>query len=117
MTLLFMEGEGAMEEHLKNKLRVFFSQAEMDRLFISSDGRHEIHITVDVHGMTCYEAKRFLKNIINILRTAFILTVIHGYRHGTAIKEMLINSFANSRVSSIAGIPYNLGRTEMVIIV
>lgn len=106
-----------MEKRLLDRLCVIFSQAEMRRLSISLDETHEIRITADVHGMTCYEAKRFLRNIINILRIAFKLTVIHGYRHGTAIKEMLVNSFSSNRVSSIIGIPYNLGRTEIAVIV
>ena len=109
------KGEDSMEDCLMDRLRVVFSQAEMNRLSIDLDGKDEIRITADVHGMTCYEAKRFLRNIINMLRIAFKLTVIHGYRHGTAIKEMLVNSFSSNRVSRIVGIPYNLGRTEMVI--
>lgn len=104
-----------MEECLMNRLRVVFSQSELSRLSINLDESHEIRITADVHGMTCYEAKRFLRNIINILRIAFKLTVIHGYRHGTAIKEMLVNNFSSNRVSRIIGIPSNLGRTEMVV--
>ena len=34
-------------------------------------------VSVDVHGMKCWQAKQFINNIINLSNRPFHLTVIH----------------------------------------
>ncbi len=46
-------------------------------------------ITYDAHGQTVEEARKTIKNIVNVSLVPLCLTVIHGYHHGTAIKDML----------------------------
>ena len=46
-------------------------------------------ITYDAHGQTVLEARRTIRNIVNISRIPIDLYVIHGFNHGTAIKDML----------------------------
>ena len=49
----------------------------------------EMELTIDVHGRTVREARREIHNIVNCTLMPFRLNVIHGYNHGTAIKDML----------------------------
>ena len=39
-----------------------------------------------------------LNNILNIVRTKVQLIIIHGYNHGTAIKDMLADQFVNEHI-------------------
>ncbi len=55
-------------------------------------------ITYDVHGETVVEAKRTIVNIINIMRTPVHLNIIHGFNHGTAIKDMLKNESLSDKI-------------------
>ena len=49
----------------------------------------------DAHGQTVLEARRTVRNIVNISRVPIDLYIIHGYHHGTAIKDMLaVEDFA-----------------------
>ena len=75
----------------------------------------KIRITADVHGMKCYEARRFINNIINIVHTTFQLVIIHGYNRGTAIKEMLTQNFSNDHIFEQFQDPCNQGVTLMLI--
>ena len=98
-----------------SRLSMIMTQDELDRIKVSEDSNGKVQITADVHGMKCYQAKRFINNIINALRIAFVLIVIHGYTHGTAIKEMLFQNFSNEHISNQYADSYNYGITHMVI--
>lgn len=98
------------------RLYMIFSESEMKRIAISAEQNSQLSIKVDVHGLKCYEAKRFLNNLINIVQDVFILIVIHGYNHGTAIKEMLAKNFNNKHVQHQYTDPHNLGVTNMLIV-
>lgn len=77
-----------------NRLRMVFTNEEISRLTISEINECRIRIVADVHGMKCSQARRFINNIINTVRVAFQLIIIHGCNHGTAIKDMLAENFA-----------------------
>ena len=70
-------------------------------------------VSVDVHGMKCWQAKQFINNIINLSNRPFHLTVIHGYNHGTAIKDMVRNHLDNKRIMDRAADQFNLGITYL----
>ncbi|SCW39598.1 hypothetical protein SAMN02910400_00612 [Lachnospiraceae bacterium C10] len=78
-----------MEQHqtILNHLGMIFTQEELSRIQIFSSAA--IKIIVDVHGLCCKQARRFLNNIINCVRLSYELIVVHGYSHGTAIKKMM----------------------------
>lgn len=99
---------------IADRLRLVLSKGELDRIQVRSQ-ENDIRIIADVHGMKCYEAKRFINNIINLVRMSFKLIVIHGYNHGTAIKDMLSQSFRNNHVSEQYPDPCNQGITCMLI--
>ena len=54
-----------------SRLRMVLTNDELDRITVKEKESGKIRITADVHGMKCYEARRFINNIINIVRTAF----------------------------------------------
>lgn len=100
---------------IRTRLKMVLTQSEMNRIKISESRSGKIRITADVHGMKCYEARRFINNIINIVRIAFQLVIIHGYNHGTAIKEMLAQNFSNDHIYEQFPDPCNQGVTHMLI--
>ena len=101
---------------IKERLSMIFTWDELDRVQIrEAENDSAAMIIADVHGMKCYEAKRFINNIINAIRTTFQLIIIHGYNHGTAIKDMLADSFKNRHVYSQFQDQYNRGRTRMYV--
>lgn len=100
---------------IRTRLKMILTQKELDRINVSEIGNRKIRITADVHGMKCYEARRFINNIINIVRMTFQLVIIHGYNHGIAIKEMLAQNFSNNHVFEQFPKPRNQGITHMLI--
>ena len=100
-----------------SKLRMILTKDELRRIAVQSEQNGTISITADVHGMKCFEAKRFINNIINIVHITFQLVIIHGYNHGTAIKEMLTHHFINNHICRQFIDPNNQGVTHMIIAV
>ena len=101
-------------EIIQTRLETILTKNDMIRIMITN-GNQEITITVDVHGLKCQQAKKLIRNIINIASTSFSLVIIHGYNHGTAIKNMLSDNFANSHITSRYIDPFNQGVTHMQI--
>lgn len=96
---------------IKFKLSLILTQKDMNRLqFRDKEGE----IIADVHGMKCYEAKRFINNIINIAMTKIKLTIVHGYNHGTAIRDMIRQSYNNAHVRYIIPDQQNQGITRIM---
>ena len=100
---------------MSNRLATILTIDELNRLRIKYSQDSEICIIADVHGMKCCQAKRFINNIINTVRTAFQLIIILGYSHGTAIKDMLSLNFTNMHIAEKHADPYNQGVTHMLI--
>ncbi len=100
-------------DYILTKLNSFLSKNDMDRISLNS--KDEICMIVDVHGMKCSQAKRFINNIINVVRIVFRLIIIHGYNHGTAIKEMLAQNFSNNHIYEQFPDPRNQSVTHMLI--
>ena len=55
-------------------------------------------ITVDLHGFRKRNAERVINNIISMYRFPFKLALIHGYNHGTVLKELIWNEYENTRI-------------------
>lgn len=97
------------------RLRMIFTPEEINRLTIKEIGNSQLRIVANVHGMKCSQAKRFINNIINTVRIIFQLIIIHGYNHGTAIKDMLAQNFSNTHVAEKHADSYNQGVTHLLI--
>ena len=97
---------------LMEGVRRLYPAEDFRRLtYVQSSG--EDVVSVDVHGMKCWQAKQFINNIINLSNRPFHLTVIHGYNHGTAIKDMVRNHLDNKRIMDRAADQFNLGITYL----
>ena len=100
---------------LYEKIGFLYKSEDVDRVkWKSADSR--IVITVDLHRMTCIEAKRFIKNIISLFyQWPFTFRIIHGYTHGTAIKEMIHKEEISPRIKTISSPEYNPGMSILEI--
>lgn len=86
------------------------------KMVLKNDEIKRIHptgtgLSVDLHKLSVRDARRLVRNIIAISRDSMDLEVIHGYHHGTAIKEMLHTEKLSNRISGMEGVKGNLGRT------
>ena len=70
------------------------------RLTIKFHSHDDPEITFDAHGLTVQDAKRVIRNIINISQMPIHPNVIHGFNHGTGIKDMLENDMISGKISS-----------------
>lgn len=100
---------------VSKKLQIIFTNDEISRLSIREVPGTKPQIIADVHGMKCSQARRFINNIINTIHESFKLIIIHGYNHGTAIKDMLAGDFYNSHITEQYVNSYNQGVTHMLI--
>ena len=99
-----------------SRFKMVFTKEELNRITIKNNFCNKLKITADVHGMKCYEAQRFISNIINLVRATFQLIVIHGYNRGTAIKDMLAYNFTNEHIYEKYPDSTNQGITHIIII-
>ena len=76
---------------------MILTEEVLSRITVEDDN-DELRITVDVHGMKCWEVRRLLNNLILLSSGSFTMEIIHGYIHGTAIKEMIANDAINPRI-------------------
>lgn len=74
-----------------------------------------VKVTVDLHGLSTTQAKRLLNNIIAAIRRPFRLEAIHGYHHGTAIRDMIYTDLPNPKIQSRHLEFWNPGITVMAV--
>ena len=72
-------------------------------------------VTYDAHGQTVKEARRTIENIVNCSFSPLQLNVIHGYKHGTAIKSMLEGETFSGRLAEKTSPKNNPGLTKLVL--
>ena len=75
---------------------------EKKRLKIFKNKKGKVYVYYDVHGQTVAEAKRNIRNLVNIARRPMILTVVHGYRNGHAIKDMIAEQNFGGKAVAVA---------------
>ena len=71
----------------------------------------EKELTVDLHGLGTKDSLVLLNNIINLNRDSCNLCVIHGFNHGTALREMINERFRNPRIKDRTILKDNPGMT------
>ncbi|MCL1914080.1 MAG: Smr/MutS family protein [Eubacteriaceae bacterium] len=71
-------------------------------------------IEVDIHGMTVSEAKYKLERLIVSAAPNTEMTVIHGYRGGNALAEMVRKALKNKRIKQKI-LSMNPGETTLLI--
>lgn len=100
---------------LIKRFMMIFTSNEIDRISFEIKNEAVSIIKVDVHGLKCVTAKRFINNIINLIIDSFELIIIHGFNHGTAIRDMLRGDFYNYKIEKCYGSIENDGITCMII--
>lgn len=105
----------------KNICRMFMTKEQISRLregHACFDEDADADIVVDLHRMSVREAARFLRNLIAALGRAlhgFVMTVVHGYNNGHALKDMLRTEHLSDRVKEVSDVEGNPGRTRIVV--
>ena len=97
------------------KMDFIFPGEEIKRVHITAASSDSISISLDVHGMQCWQAERSIHNLINISTCPLTLTVIHGYNRGTVIMDMVRNRLKNNHIKARYADKYNQGITYLVI--
>ena len=96
-----------------NRFQMIFTEATTARIRLLASPSGEVEkVVLDVHGLTCREAMRFINNVINLTRSESTVEVIHGYRHGTKIKDSLRQCFSNPKICIIPD-QWNFGVTYL----
>jgi len=105
-----MEKDKMKNKVITDRLSMILTKGELERISIG-EIKGQTRIRIDLHEMRCAEAKRTINNIIAINREPCVLDLIHGYNHGTALKEMIQTDLDSYRIVSINSNPYNPGET------
>ncbi len=101
-------------ESLQQKLKKGFSESYFKRFrLICSEEGLITQIMLDVHGLSCQEVKELVEDIIMITGGHYMIEVIHGYRNGTKIRDMLRKNYINSKICYIDTNPINRGVTYL----
>lgn len=103
------------KEQIENNMRFLMYGETTGRIKVEETYEGLPIIKVDLHGMNRNSACRFISNIIKINRFPFLLDIIHGYNHGTVLKEMIIHEFFSTRVANKECPSWNPGETLMKI--
>ena len=101
---------------IKEAAETIFTREDVIRIKEHISNNKEM-ISVDLHGLTVAKAKRLLSNIIALDKDGKDILIIHGYNHGTAIKDMVNDEklLNNPRISKRETSIYNLGQTKLKI--
>lgn len=86
------------EKLLKTKLSMILTKEELDRITFVDEDNKEIEIEIDMHQLPAKRAMVLLNNVINLDASEKTVKVIHGYTHGTAIKNTIWNCYQNPRI-------------------
>ena len=100
---------------ISEKIQMIFRKEQVERIKVLETDPDAIYVVVDVHGMKCCQAKQFINNLINLARCKCVLTVIHGYKHGDAILNMVRNDLENKHITKKYLNNYNMGVTYLAI--
>ncbi|MCD7949392.1 MAG: Smr/MutS family protein [Erysipelotrichaceae bacterium] len=73
-------------------------------------------IEVDVHGLTQSEAKTRIMQILNSTdKNVYMIRIIHGYHHGTALRNMIRRNFRKHPKVERIEFGLNQGVTELIL--
>ncbi len=95
---------------LKYRVEFALPIGEKYRATVKIDENGMYVVTLDVHGLKCTQAKKIINNLLNAVRQKIRLIVIHGFNHGTAIKEML-PTLQNNHIVNLQLDELNPGKT------
>lgn len=86
------------KEKVLARMGLVMTKDEIKRIRVSETESGDVSVQVDLHELSKSKARRFIGNIFGIIRGPFRLDVIHGYNHGTVLKEYINNELDNKRI-------------------
>ncbi|MDF2511219.1 MAG: hypothetical protein K0S04_1085 [Herbinix sp.] len=73
-------------------------------------------IELDIHGMTKYQAKISIDSQLKKANgSIYRIRIIHGYRNGTELKDMVQKDYKNHKKVKRIEIGMNAGVTDLVL--
>lgn len=98
-------------QYIETRLQLVYDTEFLNRISIKTNKQGGIVLSVDVHGMHPNAVRHFLTNIINLCNGAFQIRIIHGYNHGTILKDMIHSEKIHYRVYEKLAVDGNQGQT------
>ena len=98
---------------MSERFQIIFAKTITNRIKLLTSPSGEVEkVILDVHGLTCKEALRSINNVIKLTKASCSVEVIHGYKHGSKIKDSLWQQFSNPKIRIIPD-HRNLGITYL----
>lgn len=102
-------------DYMKKSL-VYGQDKDTRRVKVSKGDYGDIIVTVDLHGMQKEAARQLIKRIIELNSFGFSLEVIHGFNHGTVLRNMVNKEIKSIRIVDRYSDPWNPGSTYLTIV-
>ena len=96
---------------METKMQFIFTKEEIERIKEKIKENGHRTVVVDLHGLSVKKAHRMLLNLIALDRNGYDILAIHGYNHGTAIKNMITADLSSPRIQKKKTPAYNPGQT------
>lgn len=96
---------------MKERLEMILRNDQLSRIEFGDE-----EMTIDLHQMKSAECMWLIRTIVASTMIGFRLNLIHGYNHGTTLKEMLRSQKISSRVIDLYSDPWNPGLTHVSIV-
>ncbi len=93
-------------EQIMQRMTFIMYGEDICRVNISEESDGTKTIMVDLHGLNRKSAAKMISNIIAMFMFPFNLVLIHGYNHGTVLKEYIAYDLNNPRITK-KSTPYN----------
>ena len=90
---------------------MIFKKEEMERLELNENGS----LQLDMHGLSRTEGRKLLNNLVLLAMDSREIKVIHGYRHGQALRDMIRDEYHHKKVAAIEADGTNPGVTFLKI--
>ena len=103
------------KEQMLGNLKCVMTGEELSRIELCETEDGNACVSLDLHNLSCKKAERLTRNVINVNRRPFVLNAIHGFNHGTAIKEMILSTDFGNRVVERKSPAWNPGQTYLTI--
>ena len=98
-------------EDIIRKLRFIIYGDNAWRVQARKDKHGKFYVLYDAHGQSVAEAKRNIRNIVNVVMIPIRIKIVHGFHNGTAIKDMLSEMDFGDKIACIYSPKMNKGET------
>ena len=102
-------------EQIMERMTFIMYGDDLCRVNINEDKKGIKTIIVDLHGFDRKRTAKMISNIIAMFMFPFNLVLIHGYNHGTVLKEYIAYELNNPRIAKKTSPYYNPGITYLTI--